>query len=234
MKIDGAISLSLDKRKSEWESLKKDVEENLDIPYKEFICGSGKILEESEYDYIDDHDISLTAFTDSWGYSRPKYETHHYNARVCHSKMAEYALDKGWEYTLFLEDDAYFTDRFKNIWNNENVKKYLDENNPDIIYLGWWHGEEDDEWNTEIEDNYNHFEKIGLVRIASDIGGLHGVILSSRVLEIIKLLPHNNPVDKQLNGFNKILKSYLIAPKIIHVKSIYSECEGYIPGRKKL
>ena len=67
------------------------------------------------------------------------------------------------------------------------------------------------------------------------IGGLHGVIVSRKILDIITRMEPINPVDSQLSKFfHDKINSHFIAPKIIHDKGIFSECEQNIVVRTKL
>ena len=176
-----------------------------------------------------------------WGYGGHKKdtpeETHakkskHYNAFLSHQEMARKALEDGDEKVLFLEDDAYFTERFDEVV--EKIKPDIENIEYDMLYLAWWIGDEGDQFNEDIEKIWKEKGDAGISRTRR-IGGLHGVIISRRILDIITRLDAFDPVDSQLFKFfhNKI-KSYFVAPKIIHDKGIFSECEQNLIERTKL
>jgi len=55
------------------------------------------------------------------------------------------------------------------------------------------------------------------------------------VLDIITRLDTFDPIDSQLTKFfHDKIKSYFVAPKIIHDKGIFSECEQSVVTRAKL
>lgn len=207
------------------------------MEFNRFLVGDGKLLGSQEYDRIDIEDAPI----DSWGYGGHKTNTEeeiqikkikHCNAFLSHQAMAKKALEDGDEKVLFLEDDSYFTERF-----DEVVKKAepeIEKINYDMLYLGWWLGDEGDEFNNDIEKIWEESKSIGIGK-ATRIGGLHGVIISRKILDIITRLEPINPIDSQLSRFfhDKIESSFL-APKIIHDKGIFSECEQSTITRLKL
>jgi hypothetical protein len=116
----------------------------------------------------------------------------------------------------------------------DSLKDQLEHLVYDVLYLGWWIGNEGDEFNQKIEDGWNNNKESGLGN-ASRIGGFHGVILSRRMLDIITRLEAINPIDSQLSKFfHDKIKSYYVMPKIVHDKGIFSECEQSITKRLKL
>jgi GR25 family glycosyltransferase involved in LPS biosynthesis len=236
--IKNAYCLCLDKRKEHWEELKEQCESK-GIKFNPFVVGQGEILSIDEYDRFDG-EISNYARS-FWGYGGSDNDTpekvkrkvtNHYNAFQSHKEMAKRALAQGDEHVLFLEDDAYFTDRYDEVM--DSLKDQLEHLVYDVLYLGWWIGNEGDEFNQKIEDGWNNNKESGLGN-ASRIGGFHGVILSRRMLDIITRLEAINPIDSQLSKFfHDKIKSYYVMPKIVHDKGIFSECEQSITKRLKL
>lgn len=212
--------LALDARRDLWQELAKEVHGRLGCEVRPFICGDGNILPRSDYDHIDLPAKDMPA----WGYGREGYKNHHYNAILCHKKMIRIAQANRWNKFLMLEDDAYITPRFEDIYSK------LEINNYDLLYLGWWIGDEKDKWNTNIEKQYAQTKEIKINKVER-LGGLHGVIINETIYDIILDLPENNPIDCQLNNIHNLINSYYITPKIIHVKSVYSFCEGSIIER---
>lgn len=219
-----AYCLALDKRKKEWLQLEQEALA-LGIDYENFVVGDGITLPKEEYDYIDDPNPDLS----NWRYGNPKYKKNHYNAFMAHKIIIRRAKDAKLPYFLMLEDDAYFTARYTTIFD------HLCKINPkfDIIYLGWWMGEETDEWNLKTEENYNTKGKISLLK-ATKHGGLHGAIIASSMYDFLLSLPPIDPIDSQLNNVHSQIQSYLLLPKIIHTKTMFSNCEGNVIERKYL
>ena len=142
------------------------------------------------------------------------------------------ALEDGDERVLFLEDDAYFTGRFDEVVNE--IESSGEKTDYDILYLGWWIGNEGDEFNNYVEKNWSDGKGFGIGKVYR-IGGFHGVILSRKVLDIITRLDPIDPIDSQLSKFfHSKMESWFIAPKIIHDKGIFSECEQGVTTREKL
>ena len=236
--IKKAYCLCLDTRKEHWLDLKQQCESK-GLEFNCFLVGKGEMLPKEDYDLIDvDTPDGLNSFWHYGGHENDSVEkiiekkTHHYNAFLSHQKMARKALKDGDEKVLFLEDDSYFTDRF-----NEVVKKLetkIEDTDYDMLYLGWWIGDEGDEFNEEIENIWKEKKDVAIGR-STKIAGLHGVIISRIMLNIIIRLDAINPIDAQLNKFfHDKIKSYFIAPKIIHDKGIFSESEQNVVERHKL
>ena len=234
--IKKAYCLCLDKREEHWLDLKKQCESR-GVEFNRFLVGKGEIFDAKEYDRID---IPVPE-SFRWGYGGHEKDTteesdikiaHHYNAFLSHQAMAKKALEDGDDKVLFLEDDAYFTDRFDVI--AKNLEPDIEKMKHDILYLGWWIGDEGDEFNEEIEKAWREQRGVGIAK-AYRIGGFHGVILSRRILDIITRLEPFDPIDSQLSKFfHDKIESYFIVPKIIHDKGIFSECEQNIVERTKL
>ena len=236
--IKKAYCLCLDKREEHWLDLKEQCESK-GLEFNRFLVGKGEIFPKEEYDLIDNPvPDNLDNIWNYGGHTKDSPEevlekkTHHYNAFLSHQAMAKKALEDGNEKVLFLEDDSYFTERF-----DEIVKKLEDKVSNmeyDVLYLGWWIGDEGDEFNENIEKIWNK-ERSAAIGKVSRIGGLHGVIFSRNMLDIITRLDPIDPIDSQLyRFFHDKIESYFIAPKIIHDKGIFSECEQSTTTRTKL
>ena len=232
MQIDKALCLCLDKRHEEGHDLWNQCESR-GIEFDPFLVGDGLMFSVEKYGRIDDRYPPIENF--SYGNSTTK--RHHCNALLSHQAMIRRALEQGAERVLLLEDDAYFTDRYDDVLYKLSDKiKDLDY---DMLYLGWWIGDENDEWNEEVERQYVENGEVGItyVRDAPEkkVGGLHGVLVHKRILKIIATLPPSDPVDCQLNRLlHKNAQTYFVTPKIIHDKGIFSNCEQNTIERKKL
>ena len=230
--IDKAVCLCLDKRHEEWHELWKECEKR-GIEFEPFLVGDGQMFSVEKYGRIDERYPPIENF----GWGNPVSARNHCNALLSHQSIARKLLDEGVERVLFLEDDAYFTDRYEDVL--EKLSDQIKELDYDMLYLGWWVGDEDDEWNEEVERAYNEDGIVGIdhVRDAPDkrVGGLHGVVIHRRILEIIATLPPLGPVDSQLNRhLHWRAQTYFVKPKIIHDKGIFSNCEQDTIERKKL
>lgn len=208
--------LCLDKRKEVWEDLIKQCDDNGLTRIYPFIVGDGDLFTPDSYDKIN-FDPKLMGY---WGYGIPERKHRHWNAMISHRLMVKRAVIADWPYFLLMEDDAYITKRFFDV-----VSKIEVPDDFDLLYLGWWKGDENDEWNLKIESDYNNSGRASLEK-AEQLGGLHGIIISSSMYYHILSLPLNNPIDSQLNRYHFQIRSYFVTPKIIHTKSLMSECEG--------
>ena len=234
--ITKAYCLCLDKRKEHWLDLKQQCESK-GLEFNRFLVGEGKIFDENGYDLIDTSAPDLSNW--SYGghekdspYEKQVKKTKHYNAFLSHQAMARKALQDGDENVLFLEDDAYFTERFDKVVEKSSAD--IEQLDYDMLYLGWWIGDEGDEWNQQIEDEWSKDENYG-IGSTRRIGGLHAVIISRRMLDIITRLDPFDPIDSQLSTyFHDKITSFFLAPKIIHDKGIFSECEQSVVERLKL
>tara|TARA_R110002020_G_scaffold294805_9_gene510544 strand:+ start:1416 stop:2126 length:711 start_codon:yes stop_codon:yes gene_type:complete len=234
LKIDKALCLCLDKRHEEWHELWKECEKR-DIEFDPFLVGDGQMFSVEKYGRIDDRYPPVENF----GYGTGLSKHNHCNALLSHQSMIRKVLaeHEDVERVLLLEDDAYFTSRYEDVL--EKLSDQIEDLDYDMLYLGWWIGNEDDEWNEEVERAYNEDGVVGIdyVRDAPEkkIGGLHGVVVHRRILEIIATLPPSAPVDCQLNRLlHKNAQTYFVKPKIIHDKGIFSNCEQNVIERKKL
>lgn len=226
LKIDAAVCLCLDKRENEWRNLIEQGKQfNLDI--HPFICGDGS-CKDLVYSKVDEKDPDVSM----WGYGRPGYKQHHYNAFKCHQKIISLAKYAQFNNILILEDDAYITDRFSEVLNNLEKINAIPEQF-DILYLGWWVGHETDQMNESLETLWND-NKICGIRKAYQIGGLHGALINSSMFDTILNMQPIDPIDCQLNKIHRNINSYYIFPKVIHTKTTYSYCEGSIIERKKI
>ena len=203
----------------------------------EFKVGDGQIWNVEDYNMIDFDNEFFRKYI-NWGYGLPDHKINHFNAFMAHHQMVRRAKMNNWKAFLMLEDDAYMTERFHPIWDSllDSVAGHM-KIDCDILYLGWWMGDENDEFNTQIEDKYKEESKTfeGAFQIhpcEANIGGLHGAIITEDIYDTILGLPPNDPIDCQLNRMN-LRRSY-ITPKIIHTKTMMSNCEGQIIERKDL
>ena len=238
LNIKNAFCLCLDKRQEHWEELRLQCESK-GIKFNPYIVGDGEILPPEMYDRID------TPITDEqlrqWGYGGNnndgnelirKKKNGHYNAFRSHQQMAKMALETNDEYVLFLEDDAYFTERYDAVL--ESIEHQLKHLTWDVIYFAWWIGNEGDNFNNSIEKMWNEHKKGGL-QMTKRVGGLHGAVLNRKVLDIITRLDATNPIDAQLSKyFHNKMRSFVVLPKIIHDKGIFSNCEQSTLERHKL
>lgn len=224
---DKAICLCLDKRKEHWQKLKGQLE-ILGEDMVTYVCGDGSDSE-LKYDQIDDINPDVSR----WIYGVPHLKHHHWNALKAHKGMITMAKQNGWKSILMLEDDSYITSRFM------NVLKKLSENPPDdkewlVAYLGWWMGDENDEFNCNIEKAYNEDGTCGYAQVEGNLGGLHACVIKEEMYDLILSFPFENPIDTQLGQLRHLIPSIMIVPKIIHVQSIYSFTEGAVFNRKVL
>ena len=165
--VKKAYCLCLDKREKHWLDLKQQCESR-GLEFNRFLVGKGEIFDKDEYDKIDVSNPPL----DTWSYGGHGTDTdeqiaikrsYHCCAFLSHQAMAKKALEDGDEKVLFLEDDAYFTERFDAI--AETLGLETEKMKYDMLYLGWWIGDEGDEFNEEIitygdkklKDEYSHF-----------------------------------------------------------------------------
>jgi hypothetical protein len=225
-----AICLCLDKRKEHWQALQKDAEKN-GINFIPFVCGDGsdKTL---VYDSID----IVNPDCSRWQYGVPGLKHHHYNAMVSHKKMIQLAQKLGLDRVLLMEDDACFLKRADEVVNSLSVAQYKAVEDADAAFLGWWHQPDDTPFNMNIEENWKTNKESGIILVNPNfrIGGLHSVIVKSNMYDYILSLPLINPIDSQLCDASDRFTSVLIVPKIIHVKSMYSETEGAFFERASL
>ena len=241
MNIDTAVCLCLDKR---WDERKVDLDnmahrlENFGVRYRNFhICTKEVIDQYNGFDYYDIPSSKLENELRFWQYGRPNYKHHHWNALQCHKQIFREAIHEKCENLLMIEDDAYLTDRFEEIW--PIVSEFLDKVQWDIVYLGWWIGNEGDEFNEQCEAQW----KEGNVTVmpvkdgpTGRVGGLHGALIHKKMFHFLANLQNINPIDCQLNhlGIHQKMNTLVIIPKIIHTRSLYSYCEGSIIKRNPL
>ena len=154
---------------------------------------------------------------------------------MSHQAIIQKAKEDGLNSILLLEDDAYFTERFDDV-----ISKLESDINLlpfDMLFLGWWIGEADDEWNKTAERLYNENGSVTIGRACEahfTCGGLHGVIIQRTMFDKILELEPINPIDSQLNQIHREINSFYVVPKIIHDKGIFSHCEQGVTPRKKL
>jgi len=137
----------------------------------------------------------------------------------------------GLPYILMLEDDSCFTSRFDKIF--DGLEEFLPYFNWNAFYLGWWINQnEEDSFNTNIENLWNKSQQSRIMPYNQNIGGLHAVILTKNTFSYLSSLPNHDPMDSMINKTKNFMR-YIITPKIIHVKSMYSVTEGTFFNRKE-
>ena len=231
LEINKAFCLCLDKRQGEWLDLEKQCLSK-GIPFEKFIVGDGLMFQPCQYDRIDETEFDF----DSWEYGNDTTKLRHYNAFKSHQEIVKKAKSENLDRILILEDDAYFTERFDDVITK--LSSQIEKMEFDMLFLGWWIGEEDDAWNEVVEELYHQNGSVGIGKVSEahfTCGGLHGVIINSTMFDAIIEMEPTNPIDAQLNrNFHEEIKSYYIMPKIIHDKGIFSNCEQNTIARKKL
>lgn len=228
--VDAVICLCLDKRKELWRNLEADALAR-NWNFKTFIVGDGTD-DELVYDWVD------PPIPDNlkWGAGNPSLQYRHYYAFKSHAKMLEYCKKNNYSSVLFMEDDAYITNRFNHIEQIIVNSKEYEDLDWHLLYLGWWIGgdrnKEPADINNQIEEQY----KNGIVQIRKmrACGGLHGVIIKSTMFDWLLSFPAVNNIDCQLDNYHDLIKSYYVAPKIIHTQTAYSFTEGYVIEREIL
>jgi hypothetical protein len=216
--------LCLDKRQDLWLPLLEELKLLSDSVHP-FLVGDGELFPKEQYSKINWPKEKMGY----WGYGASEHSRwKHWNASISHRMMIENAKQKGWRQFLMLEDDVYITSRFEKV-----ISKFVPPMPFDLMYLGWWIGDENDEWNLKVEENYKLYDRIQ-PGVCKQIGGLHGVIISESMYDAILSFPWTNPIDMQLNQIHDQINSYFVMPKIIHVKSVYSHCEECTFNRKEL
>lgn len=223
IKIDAAVCLCLDRREEEWRELIKQAKP-YGINIHPFICGDGS-NKNLTYFRVDEKDPD----TSRWGYGRPGYKHHHYNAFKCHQKIISLAKVAGFSNVLILEDDAYILDRFNDVLDKLEETSSIPENF-DILYLGWWVGHETDAKNRVYENLWEQYRLCGVIK-ATQVGGLHGALINSSMFDTILNMEPIDPIDCQLNKIHSKINSFYVFPKVIHTKTMYSYCEGSVIER---
>ncbi len=179
---DACFCLCLDKRKEHWQKLIEEGK-SISLEIRPYVCGDGS-HKDLKYDQIDvlEKDIDLSG----WGYSAPGRQINHYNALLAHRNIILNAKNEGIKSLLLLEDDAKFLfSRFEYIIDkveqNEEWVRFCEKFH--LLYLGFWKGNELDDENRAIEENWKTHKAISLIPIkpGEGIGGLHGVIIRKEV-----------------------------------------------------
>lgn len=224
---DGVLCMSLDKRKEHWTALKEQCAK-FDIDMRPFICGDGSD-ESLVYDHIDNPNPD----TQGWGYSAAGHQKNHWNALSTQKGMIRYAKEQGWRSVLLLEDDAYILQRFTDVINK--VEENMPEDNSWLLfYLGWWRGDENDDFNVALENKYKDNGEVSYDYIQGNVGGFHSVVVREELYDIILELPMNNPLDTQVCYMRQWIPSLMLKPKATHIKDLWSFTEGCVFIRKKL
>lgn len=206
--------LALDKRKELWSSLVKELLISGFSEIHPFIAGSGKLLDVLDYDIIDGDQSLIT----QWEYgtnSTTKYR--HWCAYMAHRQMIKKAKFAKWPAFIMMEDDACITKRF-----SEMLSQNVEIPSFDLLYLGWW------KERNVLRDSESRWEKERTVNVVTsdpNLTGLHAVVISESMYDrILDDTIDTNPVDIQLKTF-KDVKRYIVEPRLIHLKSCYSNCE---------
>lgn len=230
--IDKITCLCIEDRFQEWLDLEGQLNKlGLYDKYERFLAGS----EDSNHSHKPDRtDIPKDQIPnlDKWGYGRPEFKHRHWNAFHCHKEMLMRAKNEQCRNVLFLEDDAYFLDRYEYVM--DNLQRNINDDDFDLLYLGWWIGDENDDWNKKVETD---FENDGIIKIGKvrQIGGLHGVIINHHMFDSLITMMPNNPIDYQLNiNFHSKIMSFYVQPKMIHIRSTFSYCEDTMINRLPL
>lgn len=232
MKIEKALILTLDKRFEKSinpsANLMIDGMQYIDCVPNMFLVGDGHI-KDVEYKHIDVIKPPMAPFN----YGSPSTINAHYNAFLCHKKMAQLCIDECVDNCLFLEDDAYFTDRFSEIW--PVISKDLDLIDWDIVYLGWWmerpnspdsHGDRfdlEERWEKECVCGIEVVPRKPTIK--QEICGLHGLLVNETMFPLMANAPWG-PMDSFLASQLDRIKAFYVWPKIIHVGPGFSNCEN--------
>jgi len=237
--IDAIYCLCIDKRKSMWDSLEEDIRIVLNRPMRKFIAGLGKDRT-LQYNHIDlPYSKDMHRYCT---YGNEKTIKHHANAFLCHKKIFKEAQLRAYNNILFVEDDARFLrERFRPIFFSYKIQSFLNSNNWDIVYLGWWlkltpEGTEDREdlelrWKNNREFNIEPVPSPPAV--AHKICGLHGILVHHRIFDHLAGAAWG-PMDSYIHHNSDNFNLYYIWPKIIHTPSNFSECEQAYFNRNKL
>lgn len=225
--------LCLDKRKDMWLKLKEQVERIIGLEMETFVVGDG-----SDPELVYDH-IDVRGWDEMLYYGQNPRS--HFNAFLCHRKMAQRAIDEGVDQLLILEDDSYIIEDRQEILFSDKINIFLLNEDWDIVYLGWWLTKadgnsvdrEDLEKLWKEERKYDIEPVPHIPEVKYEICGLHGLLVNKHFLSAIANAPAG-PIDSLLNhNFDKI-KAYYVWPKVIHVHSTWSYCENSFTEREKL
>lgn len=211
--------LCIPEREEEWRRLQKQCEEN-NIEFNSYIPN-----DDIEWAYK----VSKNFKYGFNAYSGRDSRWRHALAFRSHQEIITIAKNKNLNYFLMLEDDAYITNRYKEIF--PKIELEIQNLDFDILYLGWWIGQETDEWNESIEQLWNNYKQCGIMPVNVS-AGLHGVIIKSSAYDVLLNMECINCMDAQIG--KSYLRCFAVFPKIIHVKNIKSQMEGCILKRKVL
>lgn len=219
------IILALDKRKELWLDLISQCQDR-GFVVKPFIVGDGSDTS-LKYDHIDKPGVPET-----WRWGTGISAQRHYWAFESHKAIIRYAVKKRLPRFLLMEDDAYFTERFDHVIENTGADMVIDCFALDLVYLGWWAFEHNNHMhaghNLEIEENYKERNVCYLLNNVQ-CGGFHGVVINKTAYPTLSSLPPVAPMDSQCNSLP--LNRSIMIPKVIHVKSTYSNCEDMFVQR---
>lgn len=234
MSIDKVTCLCFDKRKELWPRLSEQVKRTVGKDLELFIAGDGQDAD-LKYDHIDTNELR--------GPFLYNLNKGHYNAFLCHKKMAQRAIEEDVKNVLFLEDDAHIVEDRAILLRMPQVTTFIDSDSWDVIYLGWWQkltqdGSEDRD---DLEKRWRENKEWGLSYIdrppavAHEICALHGLLINRSFLPIIANAPAG-PIDSFLlhNFDNMKIRAMFMWPKIVHVSSGWSYCENSFAKRSDI
>lgn len=225
--IDKIVCLGLDKRKNLWPSLETQIKKYFNKKLDIFIAGNGDDLS-IRYNHID-----IDYQGEPFVYGTEKTIKSHFNAYLCHKKIAYEAYTENINKLLFLEDDSYLINsRFEKIFFSDKMHKFLQRSDWDVLYLGWWQTKTDgvSEDREDLEEKWKKNEDFGIdiverpPKMKQEICGLHGIIFNKNFIPIIANAPYG-PIDSFLNRNLDNIRAYYVWPKIIHIHSTWSYCE---------
>ena len=231
--IDKISCLCLDKREDLWTDLAVDVNNVTGKTMETFVCGNGQDPN-LKYDHID-----VTTPPSQFLYGSQETILNHYNAFLCHKKMIQRAIDEGRNNLLILEDDSYFINDRRELF--EKANEFSNKENWDILYMGWWmkrtgYTSEDRE---DLEAKWDADRSWGIEPVPRmpylqhEICGLHGCLINGpfmKHLAVAKTGPLDSLIARSLNN----VRAYFLWPKLIHVKSTWSYCEKSFTKRANI
>lgn len=226
--------LCLDKRKDLWIKLGQKVKSLTSLEMRPFICGDGSD-ETLKYDHIDQSDTP-----EFFLYGTNETIKNHYNAFLCHKKIAQMALENKADKLIILEDDSYLVEsRFKTIFFQPQIQDFIAKDNWDLLYLGWWLTKEKTEDREDLEELWKTQGLCGIDKVPRppevkhEICGFHGVMINKHFIPHIVDAPIG-PLDALMNRNLDWIKAYYLWPKIVHVHSTYSYCEKSFTKRNDI
>ncbi len=226
--IDKCFILSLDKREALWVALRKECEAR-GFDTDNFVVGDGRLIADSyQYDFVDEP--AAAGKGDNWAYGSHWTKINHYNCFKSYKTLLQRAKEAKHKRVLILEDDAYFVSRFDEVVGI--LQDELMSLDFDILFLGWWQYQMKDDMhareNLLYEQYWQNHRFCGIKRVSPrGAGGFHGVVINNSLYDLLLGFNDIAPLDCQLNMHgHENLKSFFIYPKILHVHSMLSNCDG--------